>query len=162
MAISGFYSTDNGIIYINQNPKVDMTEEEIESVIIKHELVHHIASKNPELFKKLKKMVNKFVDFEVDGKGKKIDVIYKNKKVGEILEKKGFSDRVLKSFLDYFEGLKDMNFAVEQAQEEVVAYFVEDMLEGGDFLEIISKKDEKLFEEFKNETADAIDMCRRR
>jgi len=159
LGISGFYSADNGIIYINQNPNVDMTDEEIESVIIKHELVHHIASKNPELFEKLKKMVNKFVDFEVDGEGKKIDVTYKNKKVGEILEKKGFSDHVLKSFLDYFEGLKDMNFAVKQAQEEVVAYFVEDMLEGGDFLEIISKKDEKLFEELKNETTDAIDMA---
>lgn len=154
--VSAVYG-NNGVIYINQNETAEMTDAEIESIIIKHELVHHIAKNNPAVFSKLKKLIDNFVEFKFDKETKTGEITYKNKAIEDILEKKGYKKVLIESFIDDLDAFNDSDIAIERTEEEMVAYFVEDILEGGEFIDIISKNDPSSLNELQKATENAID-----
>ena len=156
-ADSAVYGRDNGIIYINQNSKeiADMSYEQLEEFILRHELVHHLKTVNPKLYKEIAKQVFDFVDIKISQGDIKVE--YKNKQVGEYLESKGFSKILKDAYNDYKESSRIIKRRKKESkqeankrrakenermkrimQEEVVAYFAENMYSGGKFLDMLS------------------------
>jgi hypothetical protein len=174
-----WYNSKNGVIYINQNANV--SKEELRQEVLKHELVHAVASKNRALYGEIKKLVDEVVKITVDKDGKvnfELNKKYNNGSLYKYLEGKGnFTQKLQAAFDDITDiyGQKIANLrndievstkegetkvlkrqlkmltevVQERMNEEIVAYFVENMVKDtNQFLNALEGKEQTLVEKF--------------
>jgi hypothetical protein len=135
----GFYGKDNEMIYINQNALKNKSDDYIRLEIIKHEITHHIANTDSKGFANFQNNINKEVALTINKESGEIGVQYKNAAIKEALESSGFQSKMQSIFNGFFQKNKDVQKSLELTNEELVAYFVEETLKGGKFVDILSK-----------------------
>lgn len=150
---SGFYNRNNKSIYINQ---AVTSESDVDKTISKHEMVHAIASHNEEGFNELLKTVESLVSYDKDKK----EFVFKSEELKQILEKRGYTEKIYDSFKYYFEQYSKNNpdlsetetatKALAMTYEDIVAYFIEDMFESNEILPKIGVGKKGVFEKINN------------
>lgn len=148
---TGLYGKTNGVIYINQRALDGKNDAEIREIILKHEMVHHIQEKNPKLYDDIAKMVNKFIKLGLKA-DKTLDIQYLNKDVEDFLTSKGYDKNIKASFIDYMKQTNDDFEASFMAlNKEIVPYFIENIIDGGNFINLISNNQLGILKKFQQE-----------
>jgi len=144
-ATSGFYGKKSNILYFNQNAVSGMTNTQIRDTLARHEAVHKLSKKSPKEYQEIRQGVNDLVSVSFDAKSGLPVFNYTNKALGEYLKESGFEDQIRASLIDYLKQTNnDAKQTAELVDEEVVAYFMENVFEGGPFLRAISRTKSKL------------------
>jgi hypothetical protein len=175
-----FYS--NGVIYVNQEA-TGLTESVIKKEIVKHELIHLIASQSPEIYEKLEKLVDESLDIVLNlsaAIGQKVKVQAKGGKYSaliKLLNQLGYQEKLNASLNDILlieeenlrkrltpEQLAQQGAKIQEVlkakiegklKEEAVAYFAEIIVKDTrEFVEALEGKDAGLVESIKEVFAD--------
>ncbi len=146
---------ENGVLYINEH---NLTTENAQTVVIKHEMLHAIRQNDQGAYDDMKKIVDSFVTMTFDKNGKP-QFDYTNDDIKKIMQDSGMETRIIKSITEYYKELLDNDGmtideavakAIAMAEEDIVAYFIEQVVDNKTFLNEILKKQPKLFEAWKD------------
>ena len=147
----------NGVMYINEN---SLDDNNVEKTIIKHEIVHAIADTNSEAYKALEQEVDNLVSMNYQGEGK-FTFTYKNDTFKKMFRNKGLESVILNQMEEYIKQNNNAEESIRLGKEEVVAYFMENIIEDSQISYMLAKTNPKLLDKLirsfdKDENLDVL------
>ena len=135
----------NGIMYINENA---LDENNLEETIIKHEVVHAISDTDSPAYKAIEQGVDNLITLTiVDGN---MHFEYKNETIKNIFRKNGIESNISQTAQEYFNKYQNPVETMKLAKEEVVAYFIQNIVTDTEISRMLSKNNPSLFEKLFN------------
>lgn len=164
---TGFFL--NGITYLNVNAFKGLDANATAIKIMAHETIHKIRVNDPETYLELQKARQKLVSFgeakkdtlyfDISGEVSEKNIFFADKGIKNLLENSNFINNVENSYDSYIQDYQRLGLTGEALQkavvsavnEEILAFFVEDILSGGEFIDILANTNNKtFFEKIKN------------
>jgi len=135
----------NGIMYINEN---NLNENNVEETIIKHEVVHAISDTDSQAYKEIEQEVDKLITLTiVDGS---LHFEYANETIKNIFRKNGIESNIADTAQEYFDEQQNPVETMKLAKEEVVAYFIQNIVTDTEIYRMLSKNKPSLFKKLAN------------
>src|SRR5690606_3816556 len=113
---------------------------------LKHELVHRIRNRHPELFKKIENQISQLVKMNINPETGTIVFEYKNDVVRDAVKEAGIEKQISRSAKYYLSRyanktptLKELEWVYDTLHEELSAYFIENIGTGDKFTDTILK-----------------------
>ncbi|MDA3932049.1 MAG: hypothetical protein PF513_04860 [Tenericutes bacterium] len=128
----------NGVLYINQN---NIDQYNVEETIVKHELIHAIKKTDSKLYKEIERTVEDFVQISVD-ETNNLQFEYTNDTVKEIFQSQHIESRIANSAQQSLNDTNNADIAIQDAQEEVTAYFAQNIVTDNKLRELLTKKED--------------------
>ena len=150
---TGGYGT-NGALYINEN---NLDDNNVEKTIIKHEIVHAISDTDSQVYKEIEKEVEQLITLTVVDN--KANFEYKNESIKNLFRENGLETVISRQMQEYFNQNNNAVETMKLGKEEIVAYFIENLIEDTEISRMLSRSNPSLFQKFvdsfaKDETLD--------
>lgn len=149
-----FYVKNNDMVYINEKWLIEEAKKSpfgtplktVREYALKHELVHRIRNRHPELFKKIENQISQLVKMNINPETGTIIFEYKNDVVRDAVKEAGIEKQISRSAKYYLSRyanktptLKELEWVYDTLYEELSAYFIENIRTGDKFTDTILK-----------------------